>query len=376
MEKELARFLAVCEDPYRYVAGLKDRGKKIIGCVPLHVPEEMVHAAGMLPVVMWESTRPTGKGHARMQSYFCGLVRGLVDDAVSGRLGFLDGMVLADSCLAVRGIEPVLKRNFPLPYYESLYLPPVLHRPATRKYVISEFERFKSSLERFSGNPVTAGALENSIRLYEEDHGLLRMVYELRRRSPGVITAREMAAIVMSGMIMPKEDHVRLLETLVPALEKRSPGKPGVRLVLSGSLCQAPRVEFLDMCDHAGALVVDDDLYVGSRYFATRTPAGGTPVESLADRYVGQTTPCPTRIQPGSDWGDYLVEMTRKSGARGVINLVVKHCEPHEIYYPHLKRKLADAGIPELLLEIEHETASVAPLKTRVQAFLEMVGGL
>ncbi len=376
MEEELGIFLGVCHDPYRSLGDLKKKGRKIVGCVPMHVPEEIVHASGIHPVAMWESNRPIGRGHALVQSFFCGLARGLVDDAVSGRLDFLDGIVLADSCLAVRGIDSVLRRNFPLPYYESLYLPPVLQRPTSREYVAAEFNRFKTSLESLVGHEITETSLRNSIGIYENDRRLLREVYSLRRRRPGVVAAGEVTAMVMSASIMPKEDHARLLEKLLPKLAKRSvPPQTGVKVVISGCLCQAPRFELLSMCEAAGAVVVDDDLYVGSRSFDTVTPGEGSAVTRLASRYLGQSAPCPTRIQ-SDDWGDYLVSMVKKVGAQGAINLVVKHCEPHEIYYPELKKKLAAAGVPELMIEVEHDTVSMAPLKTRVQAFVEMVGGV
>ncbi len=377
MEEELVKFVEVCSDPYRFLGELRNSGRKIIGCVPMHVPEEIIHASGMLPVVMWESRKRIGVGHAHIQNYFCGQVRAIVDDAVSRRLGFLDGIVLADSCLAVRGIESVLRRNFPLPYYESLYLPPILNRPLSREYLVNRLQRFKTGLESFAGRRISEDSLRQSVELYEKDRSLIRQVYQLRRTRPAGISGEEMAAVVMSSTIMPKEDHIKLLQSLLPRLAKRmKTDRKAVRVVLSGCLCQAPRFEFLRLCEEAGAVIADDDLYIGSRYFITGSESNSNPLETMATRYLDPIPPCPTRIQPNRDWGDYLVQMVRNCAAQGVIHLMVKHCEPHEIYYPHLKRKLSDGGIPELLLEVDHDMAAMAPIKTRLQAFIEMVGGL
>jgi len=88
---------------------------------------------------------------------------------------------------------------------------------------------------------------------------------------------------------------------------------------------------------------------------------------------TAESAPCPTRVDIEADWGDYLIEKVSKAQAQGVINIMVKYCEPHAFYYPHVKKKLAQAGIPELLLETEHEQAPLGQYRTRLEAFLEMV---
>jgi benzoyl-CoA reductase/2-hydroxyglutaryl-CoA dehydratase subunit BcrC/BadD/HgdB len=76
-------------------------------------------------------------------------------------------------------------------------------------------------------------------------------------------------------------------------------------------------------------------------------------------------------VDEAVNWGDYLINAAKNSGAAGVIHLVVKYCQPHEMYYPYLSKRLAGAGIPSLKLEIEHEVSSIASTKTRIQAFVE-----
>jgi len=125
------------------------------------------------------------------------------------------------------------------------------------------------------------------------------------------------------------------------------------------------------MVEDLGMEVVGDDLYTGYRYVATDVPDGFSPLEALAQRYFNFAVPCPTRTDPGRECGEYVVKTVKKIGAQGVISLVVKHCEAHMIYFPYLRKKLDEAGIPHLVIETEHEVVSLAGVETRLEAFKE-----
>jgi len=121
-------------------------------------------------------------------------------------------------------------------------------------------------------------------------------------------------------------------------------------------------------------VVVSDDLFTGYRYFATATPDGaGAPMEALAKRYLNQSVPCPTRADYTQDWAEYIAARSGEHGAQGVVVMIVKFCEPHMIYYPHLKAVLAEAGVPHVQIETEHEVVSLEGIRTRLQAFIEML---
>jgi benzoyl-CoA reductase/2-hydroxyglutaryl-CoA dehydratase subunit BcrC/BadD/HgdB len=142
---------------------------------------------------------------------------------------------------------------------------------------------------------------------------------------------------------------------------------------LTGSLCESPPERLLELVESVGGLVVDDDLYVGSRYFLNLVPDAANPLEALADAYLNMVCPCPTRIYPRLALGDYLVEKAARAGAKGIVVLIVKYCEAHNYTYPHMRRRFEAAGIPHLKIETEHETVALEQAKTRLQAFVEMI---
>ena len=375
MEQIFSRFKEIADQPYGYLRKWKEQnGKKIIGCLPMYVPEEIIHAAGMLPVVLQKSNEQISLGPANVQSYFCGIVRSLGDMIQENKLKFLDGVVSPDICLAIRGLSNMARMRMREIYYFDLLLPLAVKNKASRPFLRDELERFKASLEEFSGNKIERDSLLRSIQVFNENRALLRELCDLRRKKPGLIGAADLSSTVVAGMVMPKEEHSRLLAELLSGLRKKeTPSNGAVRVVLSGSLCEFPSRDILDLIEDAGCIVVDDDLYAGGRYIASDLGMDGDPLEAIASRHLDMAIPCPTRFDQGSDLGDYLVNLVNTSQAQGVIFLIVKFCQPHDMYYPYLVEKLQEAGIPNMMIETEHEMPSVGQVKTRVQAYIEMI---
>ena len=375
----LGVFRRFAKEPYQSLQDWKTaQGRKIIACMPMQIPEEIIHAAGALPVIIPESKEPITIATKHIQNFFCGYARNIIDVTLKGKLDFLDGMVFQDTCHTMRPMYDIINANHPFPFMQRIFMPLALAKPQAKPFLLEELKRLRVAVERFTGREVTDSALENSIRVYNQNRKLMRMLYDLRRGRPEMITAGEMVAINVAGMLMPKEEHSELVKKLIPALDGRRvypSGEDRTRLVMTGSLCEAPSDELFDLTEEMGGIIVDDDLYTGSRYFLTETPEFANPVESLAEAYLHMVSPCPTRIYPKLELGPYLVNMIKKADAKGLIIIMVKFCEAHDYTYPHMRRHLDAAGIPYLMIKTEHETTPTEQIKTRLQAFLEIVRG-
>jgi benzoyl-CoA reductase subunit C len=377
METSLKKLIEFSQDPYSHLASWKAKNnRKIIGLTPMYIPEELIHASAMLPVEMWSSNEAITLGHVHVTPHYCGLTQSIVDDFIKNKLAFLDGVITYETCIQARTLMLIIEKNKALPFLESIFLPNQLANPVTRAYLLETLENFKKRLEEFAGLEITDAALEESISIYNKNRGLLRQLYEMRRNRPGMIKVSEIVPIVHCSMIMPKEDHNRLMEELIPELKERPENREvGIKVILVGSLCTAPSAQVLQIIDDSGITVTDDDLYVGSRYFANDAQLEGNPIEALGDRFLARTPPCPTKVDAEMDWTDYIIDKVKDSGAQGVITLIQKNCPPHMCYSPDVMRRLSKAGIPELVLELEHEATSLEPMKTRLHAFKEIVGG-
>lgn len=378
MKELIKEFIDVAANPYKSVAELKEKKKqKVLGCFPMDIPEELINAAGILPVVLWESNELITIGHSRIMPFNCGLTRSVVDDAMKGKLDFLDGMLFCDTCLQARNLPFIIERNSKQRYLEYFYLPPILRSPAARDYLLNNLRKLKMSLEEFGGQRISDDLLNDSIEKSNRNRFLLRRLYELRQSKPGILRAAEVKAVVQAGLLMAKEDHNALLEKLIAKIEAApAPKSSKIRAILAGYLCFAPRTDMLDLIEDCGIDIVDDYIYVGSRYFTNEIEVNGNPLAAMAKRFLSPVPPCPTKVDWESDWIDYIVEVYKRSKAQGVVTLVAKFCPPLINYYSEIRRKLASAGIPEVLLEIEHEIVSLEQSKTRVKAFVETIGGV
>ena len=380
MEKVLSKIAEITSDPYAYVAKHKEiKAKKVVGCFPMHIPEEIVHAADMIPVVMWRGNEPVTWGHAHVPPYDCGITRSFVDDAVRGKLEFMDGMVFhVRQCLQAGEFPFIMERHVKPAYLKILYLPALYPGNATKNFTLKELESFKNSLEEFSGKKVTNDDLSKSIEIYNENRTLMEKAYEIRRERPEILRAREVMQIVWSGMLMLKEDHNVLLKELIKGMEEKSvePKKEKIKVIPVGCLCQTLQFDILDIIEDLGMIIPDDDLYIGSRYFANKVSLNGDPINALADRYLTKTPLCPTKGVWDIHWGDEAIARMKANDAKGIISIMVKYCPPHTCYYPDFKSKMEKEGINEVMIQMEHEIITLEAIKTRLQSFAEMIGGV
>jgi bcr-type benzoyl-CoA reductase subunit C len=377
MNKILDRLAAAAADPAATARAWKAASnRKVVGSFPMHFPAEVVHATGALPVILQEADDPITVGHASIYPFFCGYTRSVVDQAAKGQLADIDAIMFGDHCVQVLSAADMIRIRMPDTPVHFYQLIPSLRDAWSEDNALRILRRLVEGLESTLGITVTETSLRESITLFNENRALIRNLYAQRRRGEVELSSRQMQHIVKSSMVMDKGEHNALLRELTGQLQGSGTGLHGkVPVYLSGHLCQAPKLDVLDMIEECGAVVVDDDLYHGWRYVSTDVDNHGDPLRALARWYIARNwgAPCPTRIDPKADWDHWLVEATRKSGAAGMIVLMAKFCEPHYFYYPRIKATFAQEGLPELLLETEHEIVAAGNLRTRVESFVEML---
>jgi bcr-type benzoyl-CoA reductase subunit C len=376
-EEIVATLARIAEDPNAYAESWKRaHQRKVIGTFPMNFPAELVHAAGAMPVMVQESRAPITLGRSLIYEFYCGYTRSLTDQAATRQLDVFDAFFFVDHCVALLGAVDAMRFELPdKPIYLAQYTAS-MDEAWTPAEIRKKVEALRSELEEFCGTTISDDAVTSSIRTFNRNRQLLRRIYDLRRSGLIRITASQMQALVKSSMVMDVEEHTKILTELVEILDMERTDTPTlIQLHLSGHFCHAPRPELLDIFEECGAVVVDDDLFTGFRYISTDVPETGDPIGALTRWYFDRNTnvPCATRAQKTVDWETYLVRSLEKSGAEGVIVLMAKFCEPHMLYYPELRKELNRCKIPHLLIETEHEGLAVESLRTRVEAFLELI---
>jgi len=372
-----AAFEAAAENPLASSRAWKAvHGTPVVGSFPMHFPGELAHAAGCLPVILQENHEPITVGHGMIYPFYCGYTRSVVDQACKGDFDFLDAIMFGDHCVQVLGAADVVRAKLPNTRVHFYQLISSMSDPWSHSRARETFAGLKEGLEEMIGRTIDDDAIRASIRLFNRNRQLLRKLYDMRRSGTSPLTARQMQLAVKSSMVMDKAAHSALLEGLIERLEATAATRQrGVRVYLSGHFCQAPKLGILDLIESCGGIVVDDDLYHGQRYISTDVDDAGDPLDALAKWYLERNlkVPCPTRVDQNADWETYLLGAMAKSKADGMIVLMAKFCEPHMYYYPEIKEAFEAKDVPHLLIETEHETTALEGIRTRVEAFLEMV---
>jgi len=377
IDRIITSLAGIAENPNAYAAQWKARNqRKVIGVFPMNFPSELVHAAGALPVLVQESRAPITLGRSLIYEYYCGYTRSLTDQAATRQLGVFDAFFLVDHCVALLGAADAMRYEIPeTPIYLAQYTAS-MDEPWTPPEIRKRVLELRARLAEFCGTEISDDDISKSIHAFNHDRQLLRHIYALRRSGRISLTSRQMQALVKSSMVMDIAEHSALLSELVPLLETQSTASsPRVKLHLSGHFCHAPRPELLDMIESCGTVVVDDDLFTGYRYISTDVPVNEDPVAALTQWYFDRNTnvPCSTRAQKTVDWETYLTDSVAKSGADGVVVLMVKFCEPHMLYYPELRKGLSRNSVPHILIETEHEGLALEMLRTRIEALVEQI---
>lgn len=372
MASVLSQFARAADHPREWLLEWKARtGKKVIGCFPLYGPEELIHASGMLPVLLQGSDKPIALASQHLHANVCHPVRTNFDQALRGEMDFMDGLVVSDVCEQAKRCSSMWKLYHHLPYHHNLIYPKVIDSGAAPDYLVYELKRCKASLEHFTGRPIPEGAIKQSIALYNRTRSLLSQLYQRRREKPESFTTEEMAQVMAASQVMPKEEFNPLLEGYLRQRRGVAARDERVPILLACNQCEDVEPGLAQMMEGAGALVVDDDLYFGYRYLVPSVGETGDPIGALAQAHLN-LPPCPTRHHPGRPWGEFMIGRAKAAGAKGVVLILQQFCEIHGFEYPSVRDRFKEAELPLLMLESDHSGAT-GRVKTRLEAFLEMI---
>ena len=368
--KVLKEFETITSTGYREIASTLPKDRIPIGFFCPYVPEELLHAAGALPFRLMGTPIKMSHVQAHLPPNCCHLVKSSLESLLQGELDFLRGIIFSHTCDAMQGLADIwaLQRRIPLQF--NLMMPSHLDSELSRPYLKAEIERFKDFLESNVGK-ITPQSLKASIQLFNRIREKLQEIYTRRPKWHTQISGRDFARIIRAGYLMDRARYLELLEEIWNALpEKGDDSGNLVPIFLAGNMTHSDF--YFSLIEEAGAIIVQDDLCSGTRFLRLMVPEDTDPIEGLTNRYFTSFL-CPTKYKGAHAHAETLVKEVQKSGAKGVIFLLYKYCEPHFFDYPDLKQALESKGIPTLLLEVEDPSYSVGQLKIRVQAFVEML---
>ena len=373
--KVLDEFKAISEVMVNpYMTEWKDNGGKIVGYFCCNIPDEVFTAAGILPVRL----RGTGSTGTEMSDAFyssinCSFPRHVFNQALNHEFDILDGLLVPNSCDHIRRIYDNWIRQLDTQFVEMFNLPKKVEEPQVQWYK-DEVKILVEKLEKHFGVEITEEKLKNAIKLHNENKRLLKQIYEMRKADNPPITGGQVLTVIVAGTAIPRDKYNEMLKELVEDLKATEGIKEyKARLMVAGGILDDP--EYMDIIESQGGLVVTDSLCFGTRMMWTEISEESDPYEAIARYQVQQRPTCPRSYGDQPRRRQFLQDMIKDFKVDGVIGERLLFCDPWVVEHYMNDQDLKEAGIPFLKLDREYILSGKGQLRTRVQAFLEMLGG-
>lgn len=346
-------------------------GMPEIGWFCGYTPVEVIYAAGFLPVRITGHAGSITKADSCLHANMCQYVRSALDAALNGSYDRLRGVVFINSCDAMRRLYDVWRMHVDMEFTFLLDLPRG-QTAADVTYYRNEIQKLRDALNAHFSVEITDGQIKAASDLYSGARDAYTALNELRRENPPRLSGRE--AAVMADLFCSSSPAEWEAKTRALALSKRKQPAPAgnpLRIVLDGS--PAHRPEIIGFIEDCGFDVVAENLCSGMRLFDLKTGKNEDLAEGLAAAYLAKP-PC-ARMMRRNDRAARVIELVRDYNAQGVIHISLKFCDTYLYDVPGLRERLTSAGIKSLFMESDGTLGSLGQLKTRLEAFAEVIEG-
>ena len=365
----------VSQPDYRkeYLLRIKDQYHGLIGYFSNYIPEEIIAAAGFHPVRVIGSFN-TSQSHQRtLFNPACSFVQDVYAAACCGEFSLFTHVIFPNSCDSLKLLRQMWGSEVNNPSAYTL-LHPINADADSIRYFAEESRRFADELKNISGVNFTEADLTEKINQYNQTRSLLRKLSEIKTEIRAFLSGSQLITLMTAGLIMDRNEYNQILEQLIQegTGQQFRDDKSKKKIMIIGPLMD--NIRLLEQIEQSGAMIIDDDITNGTRYFDLDVRTQGDLYINLAERYL-RSGPSPTlHTDPRMDIQSF---QDRVSGLDmdGVVFVNQKFCEPHVHNYLSKIEILKKLKINYLMLEIEHDRTALSERDLlRIESFIEIAG--
>lgn len=365
-------FKAIADNPRKAMDDYKkETGKGAVGIMPVYCPEEIVHAAGYLPIGMWGAQKKQiSKARTYLPPFACSIMQSVMELQLEGVYDDLEAVIFSVPCDTLKCMSQ--KWNRPVPAI-------VFTHPQNRKiakdaanvFAREEFNIVKEKLEDILDVHISNKAIKNSIAVYNENRAACREFSDVAAEYAAVVTPSDRHAVIKGRWFMEKSRHTALVKELIAALKAEpAPEFKGKKIIVTG--IQVEPYDVLDIFQENGFAIVADDLAQETRNFRQDVPDDDDALMALA-RAWNEFDGCSLATDANKPKGQMIIDAVKKYGADAVVVCMMKFCDPEEFDYPILLQEFEAAGVKNLYIEVDQESTAFEQVKTRIQTFAEIL---
>jgi benzoyl-CoA reductase/2-hydroxyglutaryl-CoA dehydratase subunit BcrC/BadD/HgdB len=355
---------------------LRDDSRPVVGYLCNFVPDEVVLAAGAIPLRLDLGNAGAAEAGGRVfPADVCPEVKALVGAQLGG-LPYLERTDLLVIPTACDGKKKLVRALGEQREVWMLELPQTRDSARSRTQWTEEIKALAARLKKLTGRRLRRGELRRAIEQVNRRTELMRKINERRREAPGCLNGRDAFLVMQASFIADLQWWNEHAAALLTELEGRAARDDDpVKILLTGSPVLFPDLSLLQLIEETGAVVVADEMCSGTQRLHNPTvidegTVGGM-LRAAAEKTLMPCT-CPCFVS-GDLRVERVLELCWQSRADGVIHHTLRLCQLFDMEVPRLTAALKAQGLPLLNLHVEYSTDGGATLKNRVDAFVEML---
>ncbi len=355
-------------------------GGKVVATYCVFVPEEIVWAAGGIPIGLCAGAQfSIPIAESVLPRNTCALIKSSFGFALGRICPYVQAshlIVGETTCDGKKKMFEILSQHQPVYVMEV----PNKKTEHSRQLWLKEVVAFKNVIEKLTGNKVTAKNLKNAVDMVNDRRRAFQRLSNLRKAHPAPISGKDALLATQVSFYDDAKREIQMVNALCDELDKRVAAGQGVapasapRILVSGSPMAIPNWKLHHIIESAGAVVVGEESCTGTRFFSDLVKESdgslNAQLQAVADRYMNIHCACFT---PNEERLDDIVRMAKEYAADGVIHYNLQFCHTYATEAVQVEKRLEEEGIPLLRIETDYSDEDTGQLKSRVEAFLEML---
>jgi benzoyl-CoA reductase/2-hydroxyglutaryl-CoA dehydratase subunit BcrC/BadD/HgdB len=376
---EETRLAAHLRDRPAQLKEARKNGVKIIGYFPgNYVPEEIIYAAGAVPLCLTHggSPQPADAALSVLPHVICPFARAQIGERLlkeNPYYSMIDMLVAPITCQHLKKVAEVWEYDGDLEIFK-LGIPHKYDGDFELGFYTDRLRALKHRLQTFTGNEITNEKIGRAIELYNKIRELFRKISLLRRDSPSPISAMEFIKLNHASFYADPDFMVEVLDELSKKQQVTETNAP--RVLLLGPNIGYGDYAMLELVQTAGGEIVIEELCEGIRYYWHSIENKGDLYQSLARGYLVDRVPCAFMRDSAKERLDFALKLVKDFNTSGIIWYELLCCETYDAEAYYFAEKMGEQDIPMLILESDYSTAATGQLKTRIEAFIEIVRGV
>jgi len=373
-------FATLAEKSLLAIDAARSAGQKVVGIYCIFAPTELIRAAGAIPVgLCGKKNEPIAAAEVELPANLCPLIKASYGYAITGTCPYFlaaDAVVGETTCDGKKKMYEALGRLKPM---HVMHLPHGPNRRLAQNFWRSEIDSLVDFLQDLTGHSISDDALRAQIQIHNRVRRLMRRLHSVNAaRIPPAVSGSALLPVVEAKNYWPDlDDYAQRLERLIETIDTFSPlpskaYDERVRILLTGTPLGKGSDKVLTLLEDSGAVVVGMENCTDLKpAWSEVDETDADPLNAITQHYLSLPCACMT---PNNDRLVLIDDMIERYHVNGVVDLTWQACHTYMIEATTVRRHIEDAHqLPVLHLSTDYGESDTESLRTRIEAFLELI---